>query len=126
MHQTRLLIYSDHLGDKVQPVRRLYREAKTRPLVQAFLRQAVDIFRYQHDTLDLRERSSLGDFSDLIELAEHHACREQNLEAVSFALTTVIQVAEFLMLVIGLYWKYSCLHTFQTRRGRRRLTQSRR
>ncbi|KAK5173464.1 uncharacterized protein LTR77_002145 [Saxophila tyrrhenica] len=97
MSQTRLLVYGDHLGDKVQPVKKLYQAARTRPLVHTFLQQAADALQRQLAALEARERCRIGAFSDLLELAEHYAGRKHNFEAVSFALTTAVQVGDFLI-----------------------------
>ena len=97
---TTLLIFGGPVDDNISALRRLYCLSKSRPLVQSFLRQAVDALRAELAVLMLAERERIGPFNDLLELAEASASHEHPFEASNFALTTTIQATEYLMSVL--------------------------
>ena len=97
MLSTHLFVYGDHLEPKVESLQRLGHECRTRPLLDDFLKQSADAIKGQLTALLPSERAIYGGFGDLHELAEIHSPQKEKVNAISFALTTAIHIAEFLV-----------------------------
>ena len=96
MDGARLFVYGDHLGDKVKGLQKVYTISQTKPVVEDFLHRATDRLKVLTLALTPSERTALGDFTDLQDLAASFESSTRPSEAASFALTVTQQVAELL------------------------------
>ena len=96
MDRVRVLIYGDHLGDKVKGLQRAYTISRTNPIVEDFLHRSTDALKALTAELTPSERERLGDFADLQDVAASFEASPTPSEAASFALTVTAQVAELL------------------------------
>lgn len=99
MDRVRLLIYGDHLGDKVRAFQRVSALSRARPLIKDFLDRAADSLKGLTIDLTPAERAQLGGFEGLEDLAATFESSEAPSEAASFALTIAAQVADLLQSV---------------------------
>jgi hypothetical protein len=71
--------------------------ARNRPQLRTFLDEASHVVHREAATLTGRERASIGEFEDLVELAEQHV--GQSSVVAEIVLLTTLQVGQLLMQV---------------------------
>lgn len=74
--------------------------SKTRPQLRTFLNAASAVVHEQAVALDGSERASIGEFEDLVELAERHVRRHRSSVVAEIILFTTIQIGQLVVYVV--------------------------
>ncbi|KAF2792359.1 putative polyketide synthase [Melanomma pulvis-pyrius CBS 109.77] len=93
-----VLFFPHEHGDLFGAVHELNVRAKTRPQFRTLLTAASAVVHEQAVALNDPERMSLGEFEDLVELAERHASQDGPNVIAEMVLLTTIQIGQLLVL----------------------------
>lgn len=90
-----ILLFSHENNDLLSAMHDLHVRARTRPQLRALLAEASQVVHREAAILNGPDRASIGEFEDLVELAELHAA--QPTVAAGIVLLTTIQIGELLV-----------------------------
>lgn len=99
MSPNHVLLFPHGHTDLLVAVHDLNVRSKTRAQLRVFLSNASTIIREQISVLDGSERARIGEFEDIVELAERYATQERS-NMVEMILSTSIQIGQLLMCVL--------------------------
>lgn len=94
-----VLLFPHEHADLLGAVHELNVRAKTRPQLRTLLTAASAVAHEQAVALNGPERASLGEFEDLIELAERHVSQDGPSVVAEMVLFTTIQIGQLLVYV---------------------------
>jgi hypothetical protein len=94
-----VLLFPNENADLLGAVHSLSVRSKTRSKLRTFLTEAAAAIRRHVETLNIDERQRIGEFEDLVELAERHVTQEMPSAIVELVLFTTVQICDLLVLV---------------------------
>ena len=90
-----ILLFPHESIDLLSAIHDLHVRSRTRPQLRALLAEATQVVHREAAILNGPDRASIGEFEDLVELAELHAA--QPTVAAGIILLTAIQIGELLV-----------------------------
>jgi hypothetical protein len=90
-----IILFPHEQRDLLQAVHDLSVRARTSHQLRILLREVQQIIHREAITLSSAERASIGDFSDLVDLAERHV--KQPIAAVEAILVTTVQIGQLVL-----------------------------
>lgn len=91
------LLFPHEHTDVLGALHELSVRSKTRPQLRNFLASSSAVIHEQAVAVDGPERTSIGPFNDLVELAERHVSRQRHNVVAEMVLLTTIQISQLLV-----------------------------
>ena len=97
-----ILLFPHGHEEPLEALHELNVRSRTRAQLRNFLSIASDVVREQTSALDGAERTSIGDFEDMLELAERHVSQQRPSVILDMVLSTTIQLGQLVLYAISL------------------------
>ena len=92
-----VLLFPHEHEDPLSAVHDLSVRSKTQPHLRDFLAAASAVVHNLCATLDVLERTKIGEFEDLVDLCERHVLHHRSSVVVEFVLLITIQVGQLVV-----------------------------
>ncbi|EHK97626.1 putative Conidial yellow pigment biosynthesis polyketide synthase [Glarea lozoyensis 74030] len=95
--QNHVLLFPNEQTDLLGTLHKLSVRSRTQPKLRTFLTEAAAAIRRHVEGLNIDERQRIGEFEDVVELAERHVTQEVPSVIVELVLFTTAQIGDLLV-----------------------------